>query len=353
MSEAEGGVDQADDEIGQELAGHQLHRGDRRGDQQLHGAALPLARDGERGELRADERHDQRDDAGDDEVPAVQVLVVPDPGLSDGGDDGLRLTHALGPLELDIAGIGADHRLGVAERDVGGVGVGGVEDRLHRGGVGGGEVFREVLRDDDRHVAAARVDGAGDAGVVALGLDDGEIVRSLERLEQRLALLAALAVEGADRHVLDVEVDAVAEQHHLHERHQEHHHEAARVAQDLQHLLPGDRLDPAQVHGAGHPAVAADELDEHVLQRRLDRLDPRPGEAALGEPRLDRRPVARRVLDDDVQRRAEQGDVARARRALSASSIAPGSSPSTSRISPRIAPRLSSEACRARPGGRG
>ncbi len=170
------------------------------------------------------------------------------------------------------------------------------------------------MRHDDRHLAAARVDRAGDVGVGALRLDDPEILRSLEGLEQRLALLAALAVEHADRHVLDVEVHPVAEQRHLHQRHQEHDHEAARIAQDLDDLLPGDRPDAAQSHGARLSAAFADELDEHVLERRLDRLDPRPGELALGEALFDRRPVARRVVDDDVERRAERRDVARARR---------------------------------------
>ena len=48
----------------------------------------------------------------------------------------------------------------------------------------------------------------------------------------------------------DIEADAVAEQHHLHRRHQQGDGQAARVAPDLQRFLIGDGEEPAQLHDA-------------------------------------------------------------------------------------------------------
>src|SRR5664280_1531635 len=69
-------------------------------------------------------------------------------------------------------------------------------------------------------------------------------------LEQRLAVLACLAVECTDRDVLEIECHAVAEQEHLRERHQQRDHQAARVPPDLQQFLERDRLEPADSHAA-------------------------------------------------------------------------------------------------------
>src|SRR5208282_465022 len=95
----------------------------------------------------------------------------------------------------------------------------------------------------------AGVDGAFDAVEVARRLYDLKIERSLEGLHERLALLAAFTIEYADRHMLDVEVDPIAKQRHLHERHPQHDQQAARIAQDLDDLLLGDRPDAPEVHG--------------------------------------------------------------------------------------------------------
>src|SRR5208282_4418252 len=45
---AERGVDQSDNQVGNQLSYHYLQRGYRSGDQLLHGATFPLARDGKR-----------------------------------------------------------------------------------------------------------------------------------------------------------------------------------------------------------------------------------------------------------------------------------------------------------------
>src|SRR5271166_1935867 len=341
--EAERGIEHADEEIGQDLAGHQLHPGDRRRHQHLHGAALPLARNGERRQLGADEGEHQRDDAGHDEVAADEVLVVPDAVLGDGRGDWRLLAKALRPLQLDIAGEGPDHRPRITERDVGGVVVGRVEDRLHGGGIGRREILREVRRDDDGHLAVAGVDRALDAVVVALALDDLKIERRLESLHHRLALLAALPVEQADLHVLDVEIDAVAEQRHLHERHQEHDHQAARIPQHLDDLLLGDRPDAAESHWAAprapSPPTSWTNTSSSVglIGSILDQESPRSLRRA-SIAATSRAASSTTMCSDEPN-----GATSRAAGTpSSASRMAPGSSPSTSRISPRIALRYNS-----------
>ena len=95
-------------------------------------------------------------------------------------------------------------------------------------------------------------------------------------LEQRLTELAAFTVEGADRKMLEIEIDAIAEQKHLRERQQQRDHQAARVAPDLQNLLDRNGLEPAQLHAAMPPLgqIDGDELHENVLKRGMDALDP-------------------------------------------------------------------------------
>jgi hypothetical protein len=55
--------------------------------------------------------------------------------------------------------------------------------------------------------------------------------------------------------MLEVEIDAVAEQEHLHERHQQRDHQAARIAPDLHDLLDGDRLERGANSSCGPPSA--------------------------------------------------------------------------------------------------
>ena len=149
-------------------------------------------------------------------------------------------------------------------------------------------------------------------------VDDGEIERRLEVLEQVLAELAAFAVEGADRKVLEVEIDAVAEQKHLRERQQQRDHQAARIAPDLQHLLHRNGLEPAQPHAAClrlaiSTAMSCTKTSSSEgwmrssrarPQRLLGQISRQLGEAALG------------VADEDVDGIAEDGSIEHSRRLL-------------------------------------
>ena len=109
------------------------------------------------------------------------------------------------PVELHILREAADHRGGVADREVGGVVVGGVDDGLHGDAPAVAQPPREVGRDDERELAAAGVDRGGELAVVVDDAFELEVLGGLEALEQRLAVLAAVAVEDVDRNVLRIE----------------------------------------------------------------------------------------------------------------------------------------------------
>ncbi len=147
-------VEQADGEVRQDLSNHQLDARHRRGNQHLHGAAFPLARYRQRRELGADQRQHHRDDAGDDEVAAVQIFVEPHPGLQ---RDGFVLRNRPLPLrrhDLDVAGKAVDDLLRIAEPDIGGIVVRRVEDDLHGSRSEVGEALGKVGGNHHPHLAA-------------------------------------------------------------------------------------------------------------------------------------------------------------------------------------------------------
>ena len=65
-------------EIGQQLADQHLAHRHRRHHQRLHRAALPFARHHQRRQQRADQCHDDRDQARHEKVAAAQLAVEPD-----------------------------------------------------------------------------------------------------------------------------------------------------------------------------------------------------------------------------------------------------------------------------------
>src|SRR5215470_1048376 len=62
------------------------------------------------------------------------------------------------------------------------------------------------------------------------------------------------------------------------------------------------------------PARGLDAGDEHVLERRIDRLDRREPHVLLAQPRLERRRRARRPVQRDVHGAPEQTGSAHERR---------------------------------------
>ena len=122
-------LDQAEDEVGQELAEHDLEAAHRRGEELLHRAALPLAGHGERGEQDRADGQEVGGEAGDHEERRAGLRVVAGPDASPGAGGG-RAGRG-GPGEP--ARLGAHEGVRLGEHLVRGHGVGAVDDELDPG----------------------------------------------------------------------------------------------------------------------------------------------------------------------------------------------------------------------------
>ena len=96
--------------------------------------------------------------------------------------------------------------------------------------------------------------------------DDPEVLGVLEPQEQGPALLGPRLVEDDGPDVPDVGVDRETEQEQFDERDEQREEQRARVADDVQDLLPGHRADP--------PGIQAAAMCIASLPRLIDR--PRP-----------------------------------------------------------------------------
>ena len=98
----------------------------------LHGADLPFARDGERGEQGGDDHQDDGDQAGHDVVLGFERAVVPDAHARINGRDGRGAAAA--PVlrcRAEFERVGLHDGFGIAKRDGGGVGIAAIEQELH------------------------------------------------------------------------------------------------------------------------------------------------------------------------------------------------------------------------------
>ena len=137
-------------------------------------------------------------------------------------------------------------------------------------------------------------------------------------LEQRLAVLACLAVECTDRNVLEIERHAVAQQEHLRERHEERDHQAAGVPPDLQQFLQGDSLEPTDPHAAALGAAPSAAMSCTNTSSSVGGIRAmwrgRSPFAASSAGKLAQ--ALLRVADQDVQGVAEDRTIAHVRRIL-------------------------------------
>ncbi len=157
-------LDEADDDVGRDLAEHDLERLDRHGEQALHGAALHLARDGERGEDQHGHGEDGAEQARHDveagDAGGIVAAVLAD---LEGGRQRGRLGQAAVARER-----GGEDAFQRAERGAGGHGIGGVGDDQQRRAVAAPQVALEAggNLDAEQHLA-------GPDPVVHLGLASG------------------------------------------------------------------------------------------------------------------------------------------------------------------------------------
>ena len=111
-----------------------------------------------------------------------------------------------------------------------------------------------------------------DGGHVVDDADDVKVLAGLEVLEQVLALLAAVLVVDIDRQPFEIEIDAVAEEQHQCDRHDDDDAEAARVAQDLQQLFSGNGQQACEAHGLRTSAARALVVSETKTSSSVGRI---------------------------------------------------------------------------------
>ncbi len=234
-------VDQPDQAVRQQLADDQLPACDRRDVQLLERAQLLLAHDRHRRQVRRDHQQQQRDDAGDHEVAALELRVEPD---ADARLDRPRRQRPCQPrspaARCQLLVVGGDEVGGIAQRDAGRIRVGAVGHDLHRRGPPVAQRVAIVARDRQRHPRAAPLEPRIDVVEVVGGADDGEVRRGVEARDQLAASRGSVLIDDDHRHVAHVGGRRVAEHRQLDDRRDEDHAEQPRVLPQLQQLLPHD-----------------------------------------------------------------------------------------------------------------
>ena len=218
-------------EIGNELGQQDLPHPHARDHQRLHGAAFPFPRDHQSSQQRSGQRHDHRDQAGNQIVPAAHRRIEAHLRLDrerrrrrTAGRPGAR-REPCGPDLLDIT-----------LDDARGVGVDAVDDDADRRGADRVRAAAEIAPQPDDAVHLARRHG------LLGGLDVEELARAEIRRTGELAGEAGGERVGPlhdqrQRHVAGVERDPVSEDQQQHRRQDEGDRERRGVAPDLQELL--------------------------------------------------------------------------------------------------------------------
>src|SRR5208282_724133 len=99
-----------------------------------------------------------------------------------------------------------------------------------------------------------------------------EVAAGLKVLEQVLALLAAVAVQHVDGQTLEVEIDAVAEQKHQRNRHDDDNEQAAHIAQNLDDLFLGHSGHAREAHALTSCAASCVVVSETNTSSRVGRI---------------------------------------------------------------------------------
>ena len=133
-------------------------------------------------------------------------------------------------------------------------------------------ILAEVAIDDEGDRRLRRIEGAAQLVHRRDAADQVEVLAGLHPRHELAALVRSRLVEHHHRQVLDVEVDRVAEDRHLHQRHHDDHPQRQVVARQLAELLDGERDQASHARPSlswRRAAVLAHQRHERVLQRRL------------------------------------------------------------------------------------
>ena len=155
-------------------------------------------------------------------------------------------------------------------------------------------ILAEVAIDDERDRRLRRIEGAAQLVHRRDAADQIEVLAGLHPRHELAALVRSRLVEHHHRQVLDVEVDRVAEDRHLHQRHHDDHPQRQVVARQLAELLDGERDQASHApaflrRGARAPASRT---RPRASARRRPPCPASPAPAASPRARPARRPRA-------------------------------------------------------------
>ena len=242
-------VEQAHQQVGDDLAQHQLPGLDRRDDQLLHGALLALLDDCQGREQQRLHLQDDGDQAGDHEQLAVAVGVVE--RLEEGVNRVVQARGGRGQAELLHQDILRNHLADGAELELDGLHVGGVggaiDVDLHRGGLVGIQLAPEIFGDQQPHVHVALVDQGQDLVLAQHVIGHLEIVAGSEIFDIAAAGVGFREIGHRHGDAGALARDAKAEQDQQHGRQGQDQAQRARVAPDVIQFLTHDG--PQTFHG--------------------------------------------------------------------------------------------------------
>jgi len=227
---------ESDRRIGQDLAQDHLPRPDGTHQDLLHRARLLFPHYRDACEKSADEDEDDGYEARDEEVGGAHVGVVEDARAH-------REEEPAAPGERGALG---GHDLAeVIVDELGGVRVAGVYDELDLGPTPGNQPYRVIGGYDQDAARRPGFEEVLDAVERQVPRPDPEEVRRGQTLREGAAFRRPRLVDDRRIDAFHVEGYRVAVEEEHEQRHQQHHDEALRVAQDVGDLLAEDRQEDA------------------------------------------------------------------------------------------------------------
>ena len=130
----------------------------------------------------------------------------------------------------------------------------------------GRQIFGVVAGNDDSQQGRARVHGLFDRAVIVHLVDDLEIARAAEILDQRVAHRCPVQVVDHGRNMVHIQAERVAEHQQHHQRQPQRGDQAARVAQDVQES-PCAPWRACGGSSCGGRLLFLDQADEDVFHR--------------------------------------------------------------------------------------
>ena len=301
-------LDEADHDVGGDLAQHDLDRLDRHGEQAFHGAALHLARHRQRredqhghGQDGAEQsRHDVEAGHGRRVVATVLADLEGRHAL-----DGLGQAAVARQRRTDDAFQGTQRR---ARRHR----IAGIGRHQQRRDVAAPRAALEPGRDLDAEQDRARSHPVIHLRFRAGDADEAEIAGVAEGSQDRAGQVVVLVHQHRRRQLARRRVDGEAEQQQLHDRNEDHGRKRHPVAAELHELLdqhgPGARCGPG-AHGcgiSGHLKLSCERDIRSMKTSSSVGSEMRPRQVRVGAKRVHGRIECRRIASRHVQAGTER-----------------------------------------------